>query len=174
MKKQSTKKFYKKYVAGILSAAICATSMGAITPSIVQAAEPSAITDESTQGFNPNLTLDENLLKSFGLTDSQIKEFNNYEMSGLYVKNGVIVDENGAEARGKFTAIVKTIRKLYNKLPDSVKKLIAKYTNLDTLLGLIEHYTGTIEDAIYNACITVGMPDWAATLVTKTIMLLIF
>lgn len=55
-----------------------------------------------------------------------------------------------------------------------MKQIIAKYTKLSVLLNLIEHYTGTLENAIYNACRQVGMPKNIANFVTKTIMLFIF
>lgn len=78
------------------------------------------------------------------------------------------------QERGKFTWAVKLIRKAWNKLPKNVRNFINRYTNLSGFLNFIEHYTGKLEDGIYNACKKVGMPNWMANIVTKTIMLVVF
>ena len=76
--------------------------------------------------------------------------------------------------RGKFPWAVKIIRAGYDKLPLSVKKFIAAYMGLETLLSFIENATGTIQDAEYQACRDVGMSHSVANIVTAAIMTLVF
>lgn len=76
--------------------------------------------------------------------------------------------------RGRWSAAVKTLRIVWNKIPANVRGYIAKYIGVETFISTLEHYTGWIETGIYNICISYGMPDWMANVVTKTIMLFIF
>jgi len=55
-----------------------------------------------------------------------------------------------------------------------VKKFIAAYMGLETLLSFIENATGTIQDAVYQACRDVGMSHSVANIVTAAIMTLVF
>lgn len=104
----------------------------------------------------------------------------------LYVAHGVIVpvSENQqqptedelnslAQERGKFGLAVKTIRKIYHKLPKQVKNFIRDHIGFDRLLDFVDHWTGALEDGIYHACKSAGMPDWMAWIVTQAIMLLL-
>ncbi len=77
------------------------------------------------------------------------------------------------QQRGKLTWAAKAIKIAYKKLPKKVKKLIASYIGINRLVSTIEHYTGGIEDAIYQICRKANMPKSAARLVAKTITLLI-
>lgn len=165
-----------------------ATLMGTTTLggglNAVHAAENNHSTSTETRvedHFNKGFSMDKDELIKFGLSDSEIKIFNNFTSSGIIIDNGEVsgninLDDlnSGEQMRGKFSAAVKLIRKAYNKLPAKVKSFIAKYTKLNVLLNLIEHYTGTLEDAIYTACRKVGMPKDVANFVTKTIMLFVF
>jgi hypothetical protein len=92
-----------------------------------------------------------------------------------YDLQGNIVVENYGESRqkGKLSWAVKAIRAAYGKLPANVKGYIAKYAGLEAILGYIDHFTGAVEDAIYQACKYVGMPDWMAWAVSKALTLLI-
>lgn len=173
----------KKRLLALSLATIMGMSTLGNTISTVHAAESDiSIVSEFTEDiFNQNFTMSEDELRNYGLSDSEIKQFNNFALSGINVANGNVSGSitseeisSGAQTRGKFSAAVKLIRKTYKKLPKQVKSFIAKYTKLDILLNLIEHYTGTLEDAIYNACCKVGMPKNVANFVTKTIMLFVF
>lgn len=82
-------------------------------------------------------------------------------------------EEHLVQPSGKVSAAAKLLLKAYRKLPNHVKKLIAKYTKLNVFLSIVEHYTGALEDAVYHACLKVGMPKMMANIVTKTIMLLV-
>ncbi|MBC9808934.1 hypothetical protein ACN6J9_05905 [Carnobacterium maltaromaticum] len=154
---------------------------GNIIPSMTAFASENnvKIEDTVTQNnvFDENYKMNEDELKAFGLSETEIAKFNQYKVSGIQLVDGKAF-QNGQEIitmeRGKFTWAVKAIRKGYNALPSKVKSFIAQYTGLNAFLGLIEHYTGALEDGIYKACIRVGMPSSVANFVTKTIMLFVF
>lgn len=40
------------------------------------------------------------------------------------------------------------------------------------ILSTLEHFTGWIEDGIYQACKRAGMPDWMAWTVAKALTLI--
>ncbi|MDR2976464.1 MAG: hypothetical protein LBV19_04045 [Streptococcaceae bacterium] len=118
----------------------------------------------------PQITGKEVLASS--LTASQI-----YLIDGVAydLKGNTVVEFYGqSRQRGKFTWAVKLLRAGYHRLPAGVKGYIAAHIGLDKLLSLIEHYTGSLENAIYNTCRSAGMPNWMAGFVAKTIMLVIF
>lgn len=73
------------------------------------------------------------------------------------------------QERGKIGAAVKAIRIGYSKIPKWIRNLIAKYAGLEAILSQLDHWTGAIEDGIYNACRSVGMPEWLAWLVAKAL-----
>lgn len=72
----------------------------------------------------------------------------------------------------EITWAVKIIRAGYDKLPPSV--VHCRYMGLETLLSFIENATGTIQDAVYQACRDVGMSHSVANIVTAAIMTLVF
>ncbi|HEM4136641.1 TPA: hypothetical protein U1W51_000182 [Streptococcus suis] len=78
------------------------------------------------------------------------------------------------QSRGKWTAAIKAIRKGYSKLPANVKSYINRYIGLNALLSTVEHFTGWLEDGIYQACRKAGMPNWMARLVAKSVTFLAF
>ena len=74
--------------------------------------------------------------------------------------------------RGKWSFSVTAIRKGYSKLPSNVKRWINQYIGLNSILSTLEHFTGWIEDGIYQACKRAGMPDWMAWTVAKALTLI--
>ena len=74
--------------------------------------------------------------------------------------------------RGKWSFSVTAIRKGYSKLPSNVKRWINQYIGLNAILSTLEHFTGWIEDGIYQACKRAGMPDWMAWTVAKALTLI--
>ncbi|MQW24096.1 MULTISPECIES: hypothetical protein [unclassified Lactococcus] len=107
-------------------------------------------------------------------SDVNIKDI--YLIDGeAYDKYGnLIVDELGRPmARGKLSWAVKAIRKGYSKVPAPIRGFINKYGGLETILGVVDHFTGAVETAIYKACKAVKMPDWMAWAVSKALTLLI-
>lgn len=174
----------KRYLAMGLVFTITATTLGNSVPVFANNYTNSMINTTSPleekkilDSFDASFIIDNTTLKEYGLSEAEILKFNNYILSDIYIKNGILSSydvEDPILTRGKFTTAVKAIRKAYNKLPKKVKQIIAKYTKLSVLLNLIEHYTGTLENAIYNACRQVGMPKNIANFVTKTIMLFVF
>ena len=104
----------------------------------------------------------------------------------VYVVNGYLIKipasnaeptqselRNILQERGKISLVVKTIKTIYHKLPKQVKQFIKSHLGLNELIKFLEHWTGKIEDGIYNACKSAGMPDWMAWIVTEAIMMLI-
>ncbi len=148
---------------------------------LIKASEVDSILQNEDE-FIEDFTMDYSDLKEYGLTDDEIERFNNYKSSNIMIENGELKGENinideiyeGVQARGKFSSAVKLIKKYYKKLPKGVRSFIEKYTKLSIFLGLIEHYTGTLEAGIYNACRKVGMSKNVSNFVTKTIMLFVF
>ncbi len=107
----------------------------------------------------------------------------NSEGKHIYVDNGRIlefdkdtVSQEDIQAakmdRGKWSFSVTAIRKGYSKLPSNVKRWINQYIGLNAILSTLEHFTGWIEDGIYQACKRAGMPDWMAWTVTKALTLI--
>ncbi|AUB54426.1 hypothetical protein GUI51_13435 [Enterococcus mundtii] len=119
--------------------------------------------------------LSDNELQKLGFSAEEIAIYHDNLNNPVYLENGIILNSKEQhQERGKFTWAVKAIRKGYNKLPTSVKRYIAAHTGLETLLSFIENATGTIQDAVYNACRKVGMSKSVANIVTAAIMTLIF
>ena len=73
--------------------------------------------------------------------------------------------------RGKWSIAVKAIRKAYFKVPPKIRGYINRYVGLNAILGTLDHFTGWIEDGIYQACKRAGMPDWMAWSVAKALTL---
>ena len=107
----------------------------------------------------------------------------NGEGKHIYVDNGRILEfdkdtvsqEDIQAAKmdiGKWSFSVTAIRKGYSKLPSNVKRWINQYIGLNSILSTLEHFTGWIEDGIYQACKRAGMPDWMAWTVAKALTLI--
>ena len=107
----------------------------------------------------------------------------NSEGKHIYVDNGRILEfdkdtisQEDIQAakmdRGKWSIAVKAIRKGYNRVPSNVKRWINQYIGLNAILGTLDHFTGWIEDGIYQACKSAGMPDWMAWTVAKALTLI--
>lgn len=145
----------------------------------VQAAETtsSASSIEIYENSFDSATPSKEQLKSLGISAEDINTYLKSGKTGIILENGVAYDKEGnvlgSKERGKLSWAVKAIRKIYSKLPANVKSLIAKYAGLETILSLVDHFTGAVEDGLYWACKQVGMPDWAAWVVTKAVTLLI-
>lgn len=114
-------------------------------------------------------------LNDLGFSYIEIASYHDNMTNPVYIENGMILNSKTQQVqRGKFTWAVKIIRAGYDKLPLSVKKFIAAYMGLETLLSFIENATGTIQDAVYQACRDVGMSHSVANIVTAAIMTLVF
>ncbi|EOL45950.1 hypothetical protein [Enterococcus caccae] len=149
----------------------------AVSPTAIVFADSITNSEQrNDEQFDPDFQINGSILEENGFTSKEIEAFNNYESPGIYLENGKAFI-NGVEQldmqRGKFTWAVKAIRKVWNKLPAGVRNTISGYVGINGFLNLIEHYTGTLENAIFNACKKVGMPTGVANFVTKTIMLFI-
>lgn len=114
-------------------------------------------------------------LKSVGLTQEEMDLVlsGTSASSGIYLISGIAYDENGnilkVYERGKLSWAVKAIKKAWNKLPQWVQGALG-VTGFTKLLDFIDHFTGTIEDAVYEGCKTLGMSNSMAKAVTKVIL----
>jgi len=121
--------------------------------------------------------------KSLGISDQLIDQVisnkNIIQEGQIYLIDGVPYDKNGdyitsgTATRGKISWAVKAIRQVWDKLPKKVKTTIGGYAGLEGILSVVEHYTGALEDAIYEGAKNIGLNDTAAWWVSKTIMLFI-
>ena len=141
--------------------------------SVVYASETAKAELKSVQE-DKFIGVSDNQLKKLGFNDQQIRNNHTNLENPILIENGMVENNGQSAERGKFTWAVKLIRKAYNLLPASVKAYIVAHSSLDTLLSFIENATGTIQDAVYNACRKVGMNATVANLVTAAIMTLVF
>ena len=140
--------------------------------SVVYASETAKVELESMQE-DKFIGVSDDQLKKIGFNDQEIGNYHNNLEIPIMIENGLVESNGQSGERGKFTWAVKLIRKAYNLLPASVKAYIVAHSSLDTLLSFIENATGTIQDAVYNACRKVGMNATVANLVTAAIMTLV-
>lgn len=166
-------KHLKKVTLGFLAITVLSTVSSSFTPVLANEINNTDQVISNSESTFQGLTDDE--LKDLGFSSNEIRNYHNNLENEIYLKNGKIVKSNSeVTLDGKFTAAVKIIRKGYNKLPKKVKQYIAAHTGLETFLGFIENATGTIQDAVYKACIKVGMNKTVANIVTAAIMTLVF
>lgn len=163
----------KKSLCGILAGTVLLSSV-AMTPTFAEA----ATTEEKSKTINENgylnATINVDELKSMGLTQEEIDfVLSETSESGIYLINGVAYDENGnmllLKERGKLSWAVKAIKASWNKLPEWVQGALG-VTGFQKLLDFIDHFTGTIEDAVYEGCKTLGMSSSVAKAVSKVIL----
>ncbi|USB31695.1 hypothetical protein [Paenibacillus sp. YPG26] len=124
---------------------------------------------------SPNI----NELKELGVTVSEIKKLLLTKSSGVYLIDGVAYDRNGKlieqsdpntiTTQGKFTAVIKLLKAGWDKLPSGVQDAIGGTAGFAALLNTIDHFTGSVEDAIYQGCLALGMSETVAWWVTKTL-----
>lgn len=123
----------------------------------------------------PTPSIDE--LKKLNLSDNEIQELLSIDSNGIYLIDGVAYDKDGHQLvlteRGKLSWATKILRAGWNKLPKKVQNAIGGIVGFEALLNFIDHYTGAIEDAVYDGCKYLGMSDSVAWWVTKTLTLLV-
>lgn len=129
--------------------------------------------------FINDFNLDKNELYDLGVSDSEINALiNTSSVSGITLKNGVAYDSNGniilSKERGKLSWAVKAIRAVWDKIPTKVKVAIGGTAGFEKLLGYIDHFTGSVEDAVYNGLIYIGCSKTVAWWAMKIITALAF
>lgn len=95
-------------------------------------------------------------------------------LSGIYLIDGVAYKDGKiipVYERGKLSWAVKAIRAVADKLSDWVKGALG-VKGLDVVLKFVDHFTGTVEDAVFLGCKELGMSDSVAWAVTKVITFL--
>ncbi|MDA2566787.1 hypothetical protein PDQ34_22860 [Bacillus cereus] len=122
-----------------------------------------------------NFNFDRNELYELGVSDLEINNLiNNTGKTGIILKNGVAYGANGnileVKERGKLSWAVKAIRAVWNKIPTKVKVAIGGLAGFQKLLGYIDHFTGSVEDAVYNGLRYIGCSPsvawWAMKIIT--------
>ncbi|MFK4302336.1 MULTISPECIES: hypothetical protein [unclassified Paenibacillus] len=81
-------------------------------------------------------------------------------------------DRGEYQTQGKLSWAVKALKAGFDKLPASVKAFIGVEGFLQ-ILGVVDNFTGAIEDAIYAGALQVTGNETAAWWVTKALMLLL-
>lgn len=104
------------------------------------------------------------------MAEDNVSSFTTSSNSNIQSQND---EDPSAESRIGLSGVAKSVLRIWNKLPASVRKAIGKYTSLNGFLAAINHFTGTEEHVIYNACRYVGMDHKTAQTVTKIITLFI-
>lgn len=160
-----------------VSSTVLALSIGftalAPTSSAFAAEKDVNISAISNSNFISN-NFDRNELYNLGISDSEIDNLINTSITGITLKNGVTYDANGnplqVMERGKLSWAVKAIQGIYNKIPTKVKVAIGGTAGFGKLLGYINHFTGSVEDAVYNGLIYIGCSPsvawWAMKIIT--------
>lgn len=121
------------------------------------------------------------ILKELNFSNEAIEEMNNLEASGIYIYNGELIGNTSklyeimnegsiVQPRGKVTIALKTIIKVYNKLPKIVRKQIEKYISPGGIIRIIEQTTGALEKSLYKAFRKRGMPAKYAKILSKAII----
>jgi len=173
-----TKKIYKKI---IIEFAVLATVFALFAPlgtTVLAASEEQQVTSVPLQDLAEAQPTSEQFA-ALGLSEEEVNMLLESHSSGITLRDGIAYDANGniledqvgTASFGKFSWATKAILKAYNLAPSPVKKLIANSVGIIPLLAIINHFTGWVEDAIYWACISVGMPPWAAWTVAKALTL---
>ncbi|MFB5760413.1 hypothetical protein [Paenibacillus medicaginis] len=106
----------------------------------------------------------EGIAEYFNLTEQEKNEFiktlENKEDSGEF------------HTQGKLSWAVKALKAGFDKLPAPVKAFIGVEGFLQ-ILGVVDNFTGAVEDAIYAGALQVTGDEDAAWWVTKALMLLL-
>lgn len=93
------------------------------------------------------------------------------------MENGIAFDKDGnilsedSMQRGKLSWAVKALRAAWNKIPANIKAAMGGLAVFETILNVIDNFTGAVEDGVYAGCKAVGMSDSVAWWVTKALML---
>ncbi|MEK4503932.1 hypothetical protein [Bacillus sp. FSL R12-0069] len=113
-------------------------------------------------------------LQGLGLSDTEITQLLNTPSSGIMLYQGKVIN-NGqhGQVQGKLKWAAQAIRQLWKELPGPVKERLGRVGALYTIAGVVEHYTGALEDAIYAGVLKEVKNETAAWWITKTLTLLI-
>lgn len=107
-----------------------------------------------------------------GFTPEELDSLTPTDIDALY--RALLVKQQGYyDSKVGVSAIAKAVLRVWKALPAGIRHKIESYTTLNGFLNAIDHFTGTEEHIIYQACKYVGMNDFWANIVTKTITLFI-
>ncbi|PFZ07903.1 hypothetical protein COL60_17890 [Bacillus pseudomycoides] len=161
----------KKAIIGTLSVSLLSTGLLATTNA--HAAENTSApvkTNISTQlpvsNVSQSLQNDVNGISNyFGLTPQESQQL----LEAAKANNS----DSSFETRGKLSWAVKALRAAWDKVPANVKKAIGGTAGFEKLLGVVDRYTGAVEDAVYAGALAVTGNETAAWWIAKTLCLLI-
>lgn len=114
-------------------------------------------------------------LKQLGLSDIEIKQLFEMKSTGItlyygeaYNSNGdLITDGQHRVKRGKLSWAVKALKKAWDMIPSKVKVAVGGAAGFAKLLDFIDHYTGAVEDAVYEGLIALGVNKTVAWWIMK-------
>ncbi|MCY9509915.1 hypothetical protein M5W68_01235 [Paenibacillus larvae] len=69
--------------------------------------------------------------------------------------------------RGKLSWAVKALKKAWDMIPSKVKVAVGGVAGFAKLLDFIDHYTGAVEDAVYEGLIALGVNKTVAWWIMK-------
>lgn len=166
----------KKSFCGILAGTVLFSSF-AFTAASVKA-EINLVKGNLASIYDSDNTWSEiDELKSMGLTQNEIDlVLNELPSSGIYLIDGIAYNEQGeileVNEKGKLSWATKILRSAWDSLPGWVQGALG-VTGFEKLLDFIDHFTGTIEDAVYEGCRTLGMNHTTANAVTKILLFIV-
>ncbi|EUJ30125.1 Uncharacterised protein [Listeria grayi] len=175
MKKENKKRWIKSVCASLA----LAMGMSVVTPSIgVYAVEKEQMqtSEKEEVGYQPSY--DE--LKELGLTDEEINELKNIKDTGITLENGVaykdgkVLKDGNSMQRGRMSWAVKALRAVWKKIPKKVKKTLGGVAGFETLLGYIDHFTGSVESNMQKGLRKMGFGKTTAWWITKILTAIAF
>lgn len=167
----------KKSVCGVLAGTILFSSLvltqNSVKADTINVKSESDLLNAYESDIN-NLKVNVDELIAIGLTQEEIDiVLSDSSASGIYLLNGVTYNKNGdileVQERGKLSWAVKLLRAAWDKLPGWAQGALG-LTGFEKLLDFVDHFTGTIEDAVYEGCKSLGMSDSVANAVTKILL----
>ncbi|PFZ07913.1 hypothetical protein COL60_17885 [Bacillus pseudomycoides] len=161
----------KKAIIGTLSVSLLSTGLLATTNA--HAAENTSApvkTSISTQlpisNVSQSLQNDVNGISNyFGLTPQESQQL----LEAAKANNS----DSSFETRGKLSWASKALRAAWNKVPTNVKVAMGGFAGFEVILGVIDRFTGTVEEACYQGALKVTGNETAAWWIAKTLCLLI-
>jgi len=173
------KTILKRTLFSVLALAIGVSLLSPLNSTVVRASEQHSYeTDIDMWTVQTKPTTEQ--LQSLGLSLEEIAQIESYldaNDSGVIVRNGFVYNVNGLpfaghddlDTYGVKSWAVRLVMKAINKIPSKVRRWLIALTPIWSFLSVFEHMTGSIEYALYHACIWFGAPDWLAWTIAKTI-----
>lgn len=175
----------KKIIIGSL---IVTTLFSIAAPAVQAAAAEKEVSSQISYEKKESLIATDNILteddlsylNDLGVTKEMATDILNTPDTEITLVNGIAYDKDGnlytddteMNSRGKFTSIVKAIRKSYNKFPNWLKAVLS-LNALDKALSVLDTFTGKVEDGLTIGLELVGFSGGVARVYAKLILALV-